>query len=178
MISSDLVRSASGRDRRATAELFAAVRPLVARYVRRRVQLEAVEDITQDVCERLFAALPCYRNQGRPFMAFVYRIALNRIIDVRRAAAHDLTVLVDELPPAVDEQPGPEQQVLRAERAETARALLDHLTADQRTVVVMRIFGGMSFVDIATVTATTTGAVKALQHRALLRLRSKAQHAL
>ncbi|GGU61634.1 sigma-70 family RNA polymerase sigma factor [Lentzea flava] len=173
MISDDLVRAATGGDRQATAELFAAVRPLVTRYVRRRVAPDAVEDITQDVCERLFAALPSYRNHGRPFMAFVCRIALNRIIDVRRSAAHNLVVLVDELPPAADDEPGPEQLLLRAEQAEAARLLLDQLTDEQRTVVVMRIFGDMSFVDIATVTDSNAGAVKALQHRALDHLRKR-----
>ncbi|MEU0883676.1 sigma-70 family RNA polymerase sigma factor [Lentzea sp. NPDC005914] len=178
MISTGLVQGAAAGDQQATAELFAALRPVVLRYVRRRVQPDLVEDTTQDVCERLIAALPGYRSYGRPFLAFVYRVAANRIIDIHRAAARNPSILVDELPPSVDDQPGPEQLVIRADQATAAKAALDHLTADQRAVVVMRIFAEMSFTDIAVATDTTTGAVKALQHRALLRLRKTVQHVL
>ncbi|HVM02425.1 MAG TPA: sigma-70 family RNA polymerase sigma factor, partial [Acidimicrobiales bacterium] len=44
---------------------------------------------------------------------------------------------------------------------------LSRLTADQREVVVLRFVADLPLADVARITGRRTGAVKALQHRAL-----------
>lgn len=50
-------------------------------------------------------------------------------------------------------------------------ALIDHLTADQREVLLLRVVADLSVADAAKVMNTTEGAVRALQNRALSALR-------
>jgi len=46
-------------------------------------------------------------------------------------------------------------------------AALRELSADQREVLLLRIAGGLTAPEVATILGKTTGAVKALQHRGL-----------
>ncbi|MGN0100222.1 MAG: sigma factor, partial [Dietzia sp.] len=63
-------------DRTAAARVLELVRPGVVRYCRSRVggseraNLSA-DDVAQEVLIAVLSALPGYRDQGRPFMAFV-----------------------------------------------------------------------------------------------------------
>ena len=45
-----------------------------------------VDDVAQEVCLAVLCALPRYRDEGRPFEAFVYGIAAHKIADLQRAA--------------------------------------------------------------------------------------------
>ena len=53
-------------------------------------------------------------------------------------------------------------------------ALVADLTPDQAEVVLLRIVGGLSVEEVATLTARSPGAVRVLQHRALNRLSARA----
>ena len=49
--------------------------------IRRR---EDAEDLTHLVFERIVSALPRYKQNGRPFAAWAFRIARNAVIDHQR----------------------------------------------------------------------------------------------
>ena len=64
----------------AVARLLEALRPLVARYCRGKLgpvdrSFLSADDVAQEVCLAVLGALPNYRVQGKPFLAFVYGIA-------------------------------------------------------------------------------------------------------
>jgi RNA polymerase sigma-70 factor (ECF subfamily) len=61
--------------------------------------------------------------------------------------------------------------VLAAERSAHVRALLAHLTPRQREVLVLRLALGMSAEETAQAVQSTAGAVRVIQHHALLRMR-------
>ena len=77
------VSAAVEGDPQAVGRVLASIRPLVVRYCRARVgrqerSFASADDVAQEVCLAVLTALPSYRNQGRPFLAFVYGIAAHK----------------------------------------------------------------------------------------------------
>jgi RNA polymerase sigma-70 factor (ECF subfamily) len=170
------VADAIAGDDAATARLLATIRPLVVRYCRARVgrnerSFASADDVAQEVCLAVLTALPSYRDQGRPFLAFVYGIAQHKVADAHRAAARNRTDPVAEVPDSVAETVGPEQRALQSELNERLRRLLEILPEKQREIVVLRVVVGLSAEETAGAVGSTPGAVRVAQHRALTRLR-------
>ncbi|KOV84379.1 RNA polymerase sigma factor SigD [Nocardia sp. NRRL S-836] len=169
------VAEAIAGDRRAVNRLLASIRPLVVRYCRARVGRSATtaDDVAQDVCVAVLTALPSYREQGRPFLAFVYGIAAHKVVDAHRAAARNRAEPVPELPEATDGGAGPEQQTLQGELSNRMGLLLRVLPEKQREILVLRVVVGLSAEETAEAVGSTPGAVRVAQHRALTRLRKE-----
>lgn len=170
-------RAAQG-DARATDTLLAHVRLIVHRYCRARLgrlpgSEHAADDVAQEVCIAVLSALPRYRDQGRPFEAFVFGIASHKVADVQRHAMRS-AVPTEDMPDAADHQPGPEDQAIRQSEAERARRLLDLLPRQQRELLILRVAVGLSAEETGSALGMSSGAVRVAQHRALARLRSLA----
>lgn len=170
-----LVGAAMDGDRRAVEALLAIIRPLVVRYCRPRVSSEragmSADDVAQEVCLAVLKALPTYREQGRPFLAFVYGIAAHKVVDAHRYAGRDRSDPTDDLPEEQDVRDGPEQAALALSDSAEMRRLLEQLPAKQRDILVMRVVVGLSAEETAEAVGSTPGAVRVAQHRALSKLR-------
>jgi RNA polymerase sigma-70 factor (ECF subfamily) len=152
------------------------IRPLVVRYCRSRVGSQertfaSADDVAQEVCLAVLTALPSYRDQGRPFLAFVYGIAAHKVADAHRSAARNRAEPVEEVPDTQDLADGPEAQLMQAEFADKMTHLLDMLPEKQREILRLRIVVGLSAEETAEAVGSTPGAVRVAQHRALGRLR-------
>ncbi len=120
----------------------------------------------------MLTALPSYRDQGRPFLAFVYGIAAHKVADARRSAARNRVEPVPEIPENSEFTDSPEAQVMEGESAERMARLLDTLPDKQRDILVLRVVVGLSAEKTAAAVGSTPGAVRVAQHRALNRLRT------
>lgn len=174
----DLVARAAGGDARAADALIAHVRPPVLRYCRARLGRvpgadQAADDAAQEVCLAVLSALPRYRDEGRPFEAFVFGIAAHKVVDVQRAAAR-AAVPTSDLPDSPALEPGPEEQAVKRADAERARDLLSRLPDNLRELIVLRVAVGLSAEETGRAMGMTPGAVRVAQHRALARLRNLA----
>jgi RNA polymerase sigma-70 factor (ECF subfamily) len=170
----ETVTEAVEGDPEAVERLLRFICPLVLRYCRARIgsrSFTSADDVAQEVCLAVFMALPSYRDEGRPFLAFVYGIAHHKVADARRAAAVNRTDPVAEFPDGVGNEVGPEQSALRHELNERMSRLLSMLPVKQREIVVLRICVGLSAEETAEAVGSTPGAVRVAQHRALTRLR-------
>ncbi|MEJ3658234.1 RNA polymerase sigma factor ShbA [Actinomycetes bacterium KLBMP 9759] len=174
-VSDELVVRALGGDREAVGRLLAIIRPLVVRYCRARLgrsaSLVAVDDIAQEVCLAVWRALPKYRSQGRPFLAFVHGIAAHKVGDAHRSFARNRADAVADLPDSTDVAEGPAQHALRSEESEQLGKLLDTLPDRHREVLLLRVVVGLSAEETAEAVGSTPGAVRVTQHRALAALR-------
>ncbi len=171
----ELVARAMTGDRVAIGHVLAIIRPLVVRYCRARLGRErsfaSADDVAQEVCVAVLTALPGYRVQGRPFLAFAYGIASHKVIDAHRAATRNRSEPVADVPDVVSSADGPEQRALRVELSSEMGRLLDQLPDKQREILVLRVVVGLSAEETADAVGSTPGAVRVAQHRALARLR-------
>jgi len=175
---SRLVAGAISGDPRAMEDLLGAVHRLVHRYCRARLSRfpgaeHAADDVAQEVCIAVLSALPRYRDEGKPFEAFVYRIAANKVADVQRWSYRTPTPQA-ELPDVIDLTDGPETLAIRASDAREARVLLDRLPETLRELVVLRVAVGLSADETGRALGMSPGAVRVAQHRAVQRLRTLA----
>jgi RNA polymerase sigma-70 factor (ECF subfamily) len=181
-----LVRRAAQGDERATHDLLAHVHPLALRYCRTRLSRlpgdarHFVDDLAQEVCLAVLCALPRYRDQGRPFEAFVFAIASHKVADLQRSAMRgpgSTAVPSEDLPEKPDDSLGPEEHALLSSDAEWAKALLANLPANQRELVLLRVAVGLTAEETGQMLGMSPGAVRVAQHRALSRLRALAEQA-
>ncbi|HZC60483.1 MAG TPA: RNA polymerase sigma factor ShbA [Streptosporangiaceae bacterium] len=159
----------------AVEALLERIRPMVMRYCRARLgritgQYYVADDVAQEVCLAVLAALPRYRDMGRPFTSFVFGIASHKVADAVRTASR-LAVPFEDLPDGPDERPGPEETVVAYIEAERTRALLARLPYHLRELLILRVVTGLSAEETGNVLGMSAGAVRVAQHRALARLR-------
>ncbi len=88
----DAVRAAGHGDRAALTSVLESVQEPILRYCRGRIgvgerHLFSADDIAQEALMAVMTALPRYRDQGKPFMAFVYGITSHKVADAMRVAA-------------------------------------------------------------------------------------------
>jgi RNA polymerase sigma-70 factor, ECF subfamily len=155
--------------------LLERIRPMVVRYCRARLgritgHYHVADDVAQEVCLAVLAALPRYRDMGRPFASFVFGIASHKVADAVRNASR-LAVPYEDLPDGPDERPGPEETVVAGIEAERTRALLAQLPHHLRELLILRVVTGLSAEETGNVLGMSAGAVRVAQHRALARLR-------
>ena len=135
-----------------------------------RTSLSA-DDVAQEVCLAVLTALPTYQPQGRPFLAFVYRVAANKLVDAYRVVSRARSEPVPEVPDALTSAAGPEQQALQGELSAQLHALLEELSDKQRRILVLRVVVGLSAEETGEIVGATPGAVRLAQHWASTRMR-------
>jgi RNA polymerase sigma-70 factor (ECF subfamily) len=159
----------------ATELLLKIVHRMVRRYCRARLARfpgadHTADDVAQEVCIAVLSALARYRDEGRPFEAFVYRIAANKVADAQRAY-YRAPVPVAEVPDGPETAAGPEELLERAGDAQHVRELLSSLPETLRELLVLRVAVGMSAEETGRALGMSAGAVRVAQHRAMQRLR-------
>ena len=159
----------AAHDPQAFARLYRQYLNPIYRYCYHRLgSKEAAEDVTSQVFAKVLGGLSTYRGD-RPFRSWLFAVAHNAIVDAHRAQRphQPLNAAEDVLDPTAS----PEELALSAEGERTVQALLAELTQDQARVVELRLVG-LSEREIATILGRRPGAVRALQFRALVRLRA------
>jgi RNA polymerase sigma-70 factor (ECF subfamily) len=174
----DLALRASGGDRQALSELLDRIRgPVVwqcrARMNGRTIGQQTAEDIAQEVLIAVCGALGRFRPAETRWMAFVYGIVRNKVIDAYRAAGRDRSEPMEDLPDHIDDdRAGPEAAALRSADRELLQELLAELPELQREVLALRVAMGYSAEETARAIGSTAGAVRVTQHRAMIKLRA------
>ncbi len=166
-----LVREAVHGDQQAFAQLYEAHFNKIYRYVYLKIgdQIEA-EDMTQQVFLNALKSISSFKYKGTPVTAWLFRIAHNQIVDyLRRKTTRPVPVELDETVPASTKDPeNMAELILNIERLQQATK---HLTNAQQEVLSLRFAGGLSIEETAKAMGKSTGAIKALQHAAVLSLR-------
>jgi len=167
----DLVRRAQRQDNKAFAQLYEAYFDKIYKYVSFRVRNEMeAEDMTQQVFMKVLNSISSYKSQGAPFSSWVYRIAHNLVVDFMRQQNKKATVDIDGLQlvsPAED----PQHKIEREMDMEELKKASMRLTSLQQEVLSLRFTGELSINECARIMGKSEGAVKALQHSAVLALR-------
>jgi RNA polymerase sigma-70 factor, ECF subfamily len=154
-------------DPEALGAVYDALSPALFRFAYRLLgDSQVAEDVVAETFSRLLIAI---RNGGGPeayLGAYLYRVAHNLAMDHHRVSA---TLPLDETDPRLTAE-GPSSEDDARER-QAARQALWRLTPDQRQVIVLKFYQGLSNEEVAAALDKPVGAVKSLQHRALDALR-------
>ena len=173
-----LLQRARAFDLQALAEIYDLFSPVLYRYaVRLLNDAEVAEECVTETFSRFLRALKSNNGPRKYLSAYLYRVAHNWITDYYRSnhsATTSLEELEDETIPD-HQEPGPLQTVMEKLAGERVRAAILSLTPDQRQVIVLKYYEGMTNEEIAAAVDKQVGAVKALQQRALAALRRALQ---
>ena len=170
---SDLIRRAQRGDTHAYEELVNAYQGIAFRtaYVIARNASDA-EDAAQDGFVKAWRALGRFRA-GAPFRPWLLRIVANEASNRRRSAGRraGLALRAATQQPSGDAAPSPEAALLSSEQRAVLLAAVDELPDEQRDVVALRYFLGLSEAEVAETLGIPQGTVKSRNARALARLR-------
>ena len=119
----------------------------------------------------VLTALPAFRHEGKPFLAFVYGICSHKVADAHRAAARSRTHPVAEVPDAPSMARGPEQSAVANSTALVVDEMLSTLPEAQQEILRLRVVVGLSAEETAEALGMSAGSVRVSQHRALGKLR-------
>ena len=165
-----LVRRAQQRDQEAFSRLYEENFDKIYRYVVLRIGNRAeAEDMTQQVFVNALESISSYKWKGVPFSAWLFRIAHNQVIDYVRKGRKQATVPLDES--SVSDNINPQRIAERKLDIEQLLSATRRLTEAQREVISLRFTSELSVAQVAKVMGKSEGAVKALQHSAIVALR-------
>ena len=143
---------------------------------------EDAEEVLQDVFLSVYRKLTSFDGRST-FSTWLYRIAVNTALMKLRGRGPVQESIEEHLPQftedgrhtrmVVDWTQGPEELLLRKERAQVVREAIEALPPDYKVVLILRDLEGLSNEEVAEVVGTSVSAVKARLHRARLVLRGK-----
>ncbi|MGB3329631.1 MAG: sigma-70 family RNA polymerase sigma factor [Thermomicrobiales bacterium] len=168
-------------DPAAFAPLYRAHAPVVYRFCHRQLgNGDLAADATSQTFVKVLGSLRTFQPQpeqpGRTFRAWLFRIAANVVIDLRRkerptrsldAGADDDDVVIT---PVADRAPLPEDLALIADDVRAVREAVRALPDRQRMILELRL-AGLSGAEIAEAMGMPLSAVKSAQFRAFATLR-------
>lgn len=160
--------------------LYHSLAPAVAGYARAQ-GAEEPEVTTSEVFLAAFSRLASFVGNEAQFRSFVFTVAHHRIVDERRFRARRPAFESLDAGPTDTGRAGgdrattasAEDDALEALGTERVQALLERLGPDQRDVLVLRVVGDLTVEQVGLALGKSPGAVKALQRRALSRLRKE-----
>ncbi len=165
-------------NREAVSQLLERHTRRVRDYVRMMVKdNDVADDLTQEVLIKVVKVLDegRYTDKGR-FLPWVLRIAHNRVLDYFRAQKQVKTVSesstgFDILGSKNFAEPSIEDTLVSEQQAEEVRSLIEMLPDEQREVVKMRYYEGLSFKEIAEHTGVSINTALGRMRYALINMR-------
>jgi RNA polymerase sigma-70 factor (ECF subfamily) len=167
-----LVERAKSGDAQALARLYEEYFDRIYRYIALRVGSRVdAEDLAGQVFLNMLESIPAFKWRGVPFSAWLFRIAHNLSVDHLRQKAKKGHLVLDE-PMAISEIDPAALAEIRLS-IEQLNVALEQLTQNQKEVMALRFSAGLSTAETAKAMGKSEGAVKALQHSALIALRKR-----
>jgi RNA polymerase sigma-70 factor, ECF subfamily len=170
-----LIARAQRSDAGALSEIYELYFDRIFRYVAVRLNdRDEAEDITQEVFLKVLKAIGRYRSTGAPFLAWLYRIARNQLIDYLRHKSHRATITLDDALASSTLAPDNPQTAAETEyEMEQLKLAVGLLTPAQREVIMLRFTSDLPLANVAKIVGKSVGAVKTLQHSAIVNLKKK-----
>jgi RNA polymerase sigma-70 factor, ECF subfamily len=168
-----LVDRAQQGDRDALEELYLIHFDRIYSYLHVSVgNRHDAEDLTMQTFMKMLDSIGRFRWQSAPFSAWLFRIAHNLAMDHFRAGKRWQPE--EEVPePSPDESTSAEAGALEAIGRRSMLDLIDALSHEQQQVLTLKFVFNFSNAEAATILHKTEGAVKSLQHRALISLQKQ-----
>jgi RNA polymerase sigma-70 factor, ECF subfamily len=130
------------------------------------------EDLTTQTFLKMLESIGKFRWQSAPFSAWLFRIAHNLAMDHFRATKRWQPE--EEVPePDPDESTSAEHGALDSIGRKSMLDLIEDLSPEQQQVLTLKFVFNFANAEAATILGKTEGAIKSLQHRALVSLQKQ-----
>src|SRR6476469_4140916 len=168
-----LVDRAQQGDRGALEELYLIHFDRIYSYLHVSVgNRHDAEDLTTQTFLKMLEAIGKFRWQSAPFSAWLFRIAHNLAMDHFRANRRWQPE--EEVPePVGAEERSAEEGAMRSIGQASMLELIEDLSHEQQQVLTLKFVFNFSNGEAATILGKTEGAIKSLQHRALVSLQKQ-----
>ncbi|CAN5775755.1 N/A [soil metagenome] len=155
----------------AWAHLYTDLAGMVTGYLQSRGATDA-EDLTSETFLQVARNIKSFEGDYESFRSWVFVIAHRRLLDSRRTIGRQPKTVSDDSHLAVvpDKQKVDDEAIGRL-LTQNIEALLERLTEDQRDVLALRVIADLTVEQTAQALGKGVGAVKALQRRALARIK-------
>jgi RNA polymerase sigma-70 factor (ECF subfamily) len=178
---SELVKRAQEKDRE-------AYRILVERYQSRAYSLafsilknkQDAEDVVQESFVKVYLSIGKFKGESS-FYTWLYRIVRNMSIDVKRKLNREKTHQPESDNISIADQAAanavqsnqtysPDYELLRKEKARRIAEVLNDISEEHRTVIILREVDGMDYKQISQVTGVSKGTIMSRLHYARKKL--------
>jgi RNA polymerase sigma-70 factor (ECF subfamily) len=162
-----LVLQAQAGNSEAFGQLYDAYMERIYRFVYFRVEdQQTAEDITSQVFLKAWSNLDRFQFSRTPYLAWLYTIAHNAVIDHYRT--RKVTTALDDVQLSQpDHSDAVESEIDMTAEMQSVKVALQTLTDDQQKVLTLKFIEGMSNNEIARLLGKREGAIRALQMRGL-----------
>lgn len=162
---------AEGQHKAMLAALFEEYYDRIAHYAYIRIgNRSESEDIAGEVFLKALKSLASYQERGVPMPAWLFRIAHNLVVDYLRRLTKRQMVRLDNL----EIENGADPAFLAEKNAdiEQVTKAMAKLTQEQREVIGLRFFAGLSSKETGSVLNKNSGTVREMQRAAIEKLRN------
>ena len=168
-----LVERAQAGERDALEELYLIHFDRIYSYLHMTVgNRHDAEDLTNQTFLKMLESIGRFRWQAAPFSAWLFRIAHNLSMDHFRANRRWQPE--EEVPEPPDSQErSAEDEAMQSIGRQSMMSLIDTLSPEQQQVLTLKFVFNFPNGDVATILEKTEGAIKSLQHRALVSLQKQ-----
>ena len=176
-----LIRKAQRGNLKAFEDLVRCYDEKIMRLIYNMVNnVEDTRDIYQEVFLNAYKAITKFRFESE-FYTWLYRIVVNRCINFRKQKArvqHDsLDNYLDENNSSwkilnITENKNPEEDYINKELNELIQTSIDRLSAQQKSVFILKHYHGYKLSEIATIMNCSEGTVKNYMFRAVQKLKN------
>jgi RNA polymerase sigma-70 factor (ECF subfamily) len=173
-----LVDRAQAGERDALEELYLLHFDRIYSYLHMTVgNRHDAEDLTTQTFLRMLESIGRFRWKSAPFSAWLFRIAHNLAMDHFRA--HRRWQPEEEVPePHGEEEPSAEALAMRTIGRESMLEMIEGLSPEQQQVLTLKFVFSFNNGEVAAILGKTEGAIKSLQHRALVALQKQLERAV
>src|SRR5438445_2207150 len=169
----DLVARGQQGDRDALEELYLIHFDRIYSYLHVSVgNRHDAEDLTTQTFLKMLEKIGTFKWRSAPFSAWLFRIAHNLAMDHFRARRRWQPE--EEVPePVGDEEPSAELTAMETIGRESMLKLIERLSPEQQQVLTLKFVFNLPNAEVAAILDKTEGAIKSLQHRALVSLQKQ-----
>jgi RNA polymerase sigma-70 factor (ECF subfamily) len=165
-----LVKEASDGNIKAFGELYSIYLDRIYRYIFYQVRDRmTAEDITEEVFIKAWRAIRSCKGKEKTFSTWLYRIAHNHLINMRRHIVKQMSIEKNNLVEVMD----PKQKIEAKLEYQELLKTITCLPQNQKQVIILKFIEGLDNREIGRIMSKKEGAIRVSQMRALTTLREK-----